>query len=161
MMASAVRFYFRTKGPERASAGMRLLAMAVAAIALAVLLVAVRLAPSPTGMETHMALGLSECGFLKRTGLPCPSCGMTTSFSYFVRGNLAASAYVQPMGMLLAVISGMMVWGGLYIAISGRPAYRVLGALPGAAIVVSLLAFGLAAWAWKIFIHVHGIDGWQ
>src|ERR1017187_9355755 len=32
-------------------------------------------------METHKQLGLPECTFKQVTHLPCPSCGMTTSFS--------------------------------------------------------------------------------
>jgi hypothetical protein len=86
---------------------------------------------------------------------------MTTSFAWFVRGNIAASTYVQPMGMILAIVSGMMVWGGGYVAISGRPAYRMLGVLPGGKVLIGVLVLGLAAWAWKIFIFVHGIDGWH
>jgi hypothetical protein len=160
-MTTVPRFYFRNKVPPRVAIGTRLVALAVAGIALSVLITAVRLTPSPTGMETHLALGLSECGFLKNTGLPCPSCGMTTSFAYFVRGNIAASTYVQPMGMILAIVSGMLVWGGGYIAISGRPAYRMLGVLPGGKVLIGVLVLGLAAWAWKIFIFVHGIDGWH
>lgn len=138
----------------------RLLAAVIAAGALAVLVTAARLAPSPSGMGTHTALGLQECEFLSRTGLPCPSCGMTTSFSYFAHGNWLASGYVQPMGFALALIAGMTVWAGGYIAISGRPAHRILRAVPGLAVVLSLLGLAIVAWAWKIFIHVRGIDGW-
>src|SRR5438132_6029980 len=37
-------------------------------------------------LETHMQLGLPPCNFRILTGLPCPSCGMTTSFALLVRG---------------------------------------------------------------------------
>src|SRR5580692_10658404 len=30
-------------------------------------------------METHRQLGLPECSFKEKTGMPCPSCGMTSS----------------------------------------------------------------------------------
>jgi hypothetical protein len=137
------------------------LAGGVAVACLALLLVAARLTPSPEGIGTHRHLGLQECGFLQRTGLPCPSCGMTTSFAWFVRGNVLASLYVQPMGMVLAAICGMCVWAGAYIAWTGRPIHRMLAMLPPKYHVIPLLALAVAAWGWKIFIHLHGIDGWR
>ena len=46
-------------------------------------------------METHMQLGLPECTFKHVTGLPCPSCGMTTSFALTMRGDLLDAAAGQ------------------------------------------------------------------
>src|SRR5882724_4097356 len=95
----------------------RLLALTLSAGCLALLITAAVLKPSPDGFGTHQEMGLNRCEFLARTGLPCPSCGMTTSFAWFVRGNIAASLYVQPMGTILAALCGMTVWAGAYIAI--------------------------------------------
>jgi hypothetical protein len=128
---------------------------------LAVLIVAAGLTPSSDGTATHTQLGLEPCGFLVRTGLPCPACGMTTSFAWFVRGNLPASLYVQPMGMVLAAICGLCVWGAGYVAITGRPIYRVFLIFPETAYLYPLLAFGVLGWAWKIFIHLRHVDGWK
>jgi hypothetical protein len=89
------------------------------------------------------------------------SCGMTTSFSWFVRGNLLASLYVQPMGMALAMITACCVWGGSYVAATGRPVYRLLRLLPGRYYLFPLLALGVLAWGWKILIHLNGLDGWR
>ena len=86
---------------------------------------------------------------------------MTTSFAWFVRGNFLASLYVQPMGTVLATICGMTVWAAAYIALTGRPAHRLLSALPARYHLVPLLSFAVLAWAWKIFIHLHRIDGWK
>src|SRR3954469_25060403 len=33
------------------------------------------------GMGTHTQLCLPECNFYRLTGVPCPACGMTTSFA--------------------------------------------------------------------------------
>src|SRR4051812_22115967 len=139
----------------------RLLAGGIAAACLALLVVAARLTPSSDGLGTHQQMHLQECGFLERTGLPCPSCGMTTSFAWFVRGNVLASLYVQPMGTILAAISGMCVWAGAYIAITGRPVHRMVAMLPPKYHAIPLLAIAVAAWGWKIFIHLQGIDGWR
>ena len=85
---------------------------------------------------------------------------MTTSFSWFVRGNLAASIYVQPMGALLAFLTCCGVSVGFYIALTGRPVYQLLSLINARYIFVPLLTIGLLAWAWKIFIHLSGHDGW-
>ncbi|CAN5567563.1 hypothetical protein BH10PLA1_BH10PLA1_09750 [soil metagenome] len=86
---------------------------------------------------------------------------MTTSFAWFVRGNFLASFYVQPMGFVLAVAAAMTIWGALYIAVSGRPVYVLLDFIPLRYTLLPALLFGVAAWGWKIFIHLHGIDGWK
>jgi hypothetical protein len=124
------------------------------------MVIAAALPPSHQGLATHRLLGLRECSFLVTTGIPCPSCGMTTSFAWFARGNLAASIYVQPMGALLALLCCCGAWGGLYIAITGRPVHRLLRLVPGRYTLWPLLGLGLAAWAWKIYLHLSGHDGW-
>ncbi len=103
-----------------------------------------------------MQLGLPRCEFFARTGIPCPSCGMTTAFAWFVRGHLLESFYVQPMGFVLAMAACSAVWGGFYIALTGRPIYRVLWIIPSRYYVMPLLAWAIIAWGWKIFSHLHG-----
>lgn len=138
----------------------RLLGGAFALGCLTVLIIARMLQPDPRGLSTHTALGLDPCYFLAHTGIPCPTCGMTTSFSWFARGNLIASFYIQPMGCVLAVLCAAGFWIGLYIAVTGRPSHRLLRRFNGLQVVIVLLVFAALAWGWKIFIHVHGIDGW-
>jgi hypothetical protein len=52
---------------------------------------------------THTQLGLPPCQFLMLTGLPCPSCGMTTSFALLVRGDAVSALRANSVGVLLAV----------------------------------------------------------
>jgi hypothetical protein len=33
--------------------------------------------------------------------------------------------------------------------------------VPARYIVFPILAFGLLSWCWKIFIYLHGMDGWK
>lgn len=138
-----------------------MIALGISLGCLAVLITATRLTPSPTGMGTHLSLGLHRCAFLDRTGLPCPSCGMTTSFAWFVRGNVLASLYVQPMGALLAFAAAITVWAGAYVAIAGRPIYRLLRFLPGRYGFLCVMAFAILAWGWKILLTLNGWDGWR
>jgi hypothetical protein len=152
--------YTRIGPPDRVSATGRVLAGLIGAACLAVLLLAVWLQPSPAGVATHTEMGFDECQFLKRTGLPCPSCGMTTSFSWYVRGNWLASFYVQPMGFLLAVLATAAVWAAAYIAITGKPAHRLVRLIPSRYYLLPLLLFAALSWGWKMFIHLRGIDGW-
>jgi hypothetical protein len=145
----------RLRFTQRAAAGLLALA------ALAPLCVASRLIPSRTGIGTHTQIpGLQACWFEARTGIPCFSCGMTTSFAYFSRGNIAASFYIQPMGCVLALLSIAAFWSALYVACSVRAAHRLLDYLPVKSIGFFLFWFGLAAWAWKIYIHITHRDGW-
>jgi hypothetical protein len=148
--------------PQRLDPLARAGALAIAGGCLVVLLIATRLTPSPTGLGTHaQEMGLPACNFLATTGLPCPSCGMTTSFAWFVRGNLAASLYVQPAGTLLATAAGVAVWACLFIAVTGKPVYRLLVARVSPIYYVLVpLALGIVGWAWKILLHVRGADGW-
>jgi hypothetical protein len=159
---SAPQIYLRANSSEqRVPIGGRLLAAGVAAACIGLLGVAMVLIPSPNGVGTHQGLGLAQCQFLARTGLPCPGCGMTTSFAWFVRGNIEASLYVQPMGTVLALLVAATFWGALYVAISSKPVYRLAQRIPPRYYLWYLPSLAIMAWAWKIWIRVHRIDGWH
>lgn len=106
--------------------------------------------PSPTGMGTHLQLGMATCGFLDRTGLPCGTCGMTTSFAHFARGQVVASFLAQPLGCFLALTAAAAVWVAGHAAVTARPAYRVLRRLPAGWVAGGVLTTFVAAWAWKM-----------
>ena len=48
------------------------------------------------------------CGFRDATGLPCPSCGMTRSWVWLVRGHVVEAFFYNPAGALLLVGLGVM-----------------------------------------------------
>lgn len=58
--------------------------------------------PDVRGFGTHQQFGLPPCSFRSALGIPCPSCGMTTSFSSFVRGQFQSSIDANLAGFLLA-----------------------------------------------------------
>src|SRR5262245_26391128 len=91
--------------PTRVNARVRLAFAAVALVCGAVLVIARRLPPDPRGLGTHEALGLPQCGFVLVSGLPCPTCGMTSSFSLIMHGRPLAALVAQPAGALLCLAS--------------------------------------------------------
>jgi hypothetical protein len=121
--------------------------------ALAVLAIAGWLSPAQAGVGTHQQLGLPQCGWIVAADLPCPTCGMTTAFSYTVRGKFVSAIKSQPFGMLLAICVAITGILGLSIAITGRPHthfwYRWL-TTKTLFIFVGLAAF---AWVYKILAH--------
>jgi len=72
-------------------------------------------------METHTQLGLPPCTFKTLTGLPCPSCGMTTSFALLVRGDLWHSIEANWVGTILAVLWMLIIPWSVVSAVWGRP----------------------------------------
>jgi Protein of unknown function (DUF2752) len=71
-------------------------------------------------METHRQLGLPECTFKEVTGRPCPSCGMTTSFALFIRGDIVNSMRANWVGTILATCCFVMVPWALASAFRAR-----------------------------------------
>src|SRR5205085_3294856 len=89
----------------------------LAAVSAIVLGIARSLTPDPSGLGTHLQLGLPRCGFLALTGLPCPACGLTTAFAHMARGEIAAAASVNAFGVLLFALTciaiPLAVWAGV------------------------------------------------
>jgi len=153
--------YTRDRLPPPMSVMVRLLAAGLAVGCLAMLVIGAKLVPNgEKGVSTHTQVGLPPCEFERKMGIPCPSCGFTTSVSYFAHGNVLASIYVQPMGFLIAVFAAATVWVGGYIAVTGRPVHRLMLQVPGKIWLIGLLSLAVVAWAWKIAIHLTGHDHW-
>jgi hypothetical protein len=153
--------YTRDRLPPPMSLWTRLLAAGLAGVCLAMLVVGMNLRPNgEKGVSTHTELGLPPCQFEQKTGLPCPSCGFTTSVSFFAHGNVLASIYIQPMGFVIALFAAASVWVGGYIALTGKPVHRLMLQVPGRMWLIGLLSLAIVAWGWKIAIHLTGHDHW-
>ena len=71
-------------------------------VGLTLLLLAVWLQPNPSGFGTHQQLGLPPCTFQFWFDIPCPSCGGTTAFAHFVRGQWGSALRANAASGLLA-----------------------------------------------------------
>ena len=134
----------------RATRGERAVCALLAAAFLGILATAAWLRPDARGVGTHEALGLSPCGWIAGFGIPCPTCGMTTSFSLAVRGSLWASFRVQPMGCVLAVVTAASAVTCLFVAATGSRIGHVLGARLTPRVLVAGAALALLAWGYKV-----------
>lgn len=101
--------------------------LGIIALLIAIFAVAIWLNPydaadgvTPLKMETHTRLGLPPCTFKTVTNIPCPSCGMTTSFALLVRGDLWASLQANAVGTLLAVVCLAAIPWGFISVIRGQ-----------------------------------------
>ena len=98
----------------------RLIWGVVGLVCFGLLAVACFVEPEGAGVGTHEQLDLPACGFLERTGYPCVTCGMTTAFSYIVRGRVIRAFVVQPAGALGAMLCAVFAGAAIYVIVSGR-----------------------------------------
>ena len=139
--------------PQRASRGVRLSSGFSALAAATVLVIAWILTPSDAGLGTHQQMGLPPCNWIVAANMPCPTCGMTTAFSFAAHGNLLASFRTQPLGALLAVATAMVVLIGGWTAVSGSMLAPFFSGIFGKRFLWVFVALLLVAWAYKIGDH--------
>jgi hypothetical protein len=97
-------------------------------------------------METHTQLGLPPCTFKQLTGLPCPSCGMTTSFALLVRGDVWHSLQANSVGTVLAVFCLALIPWSLACAIRGRPWFVISLERALTHLVIAFLILMMVRW---------------
>ncbi|NLX14630.1 MAG: DUF2752 domain-containing protein [Phycisphaerales bacterium] len=130
----------------------RVYAAGLAAIAMSLMVVAARLQPDKYFMGTHQQLRMPPCGFVTLTGLPCPTCGMTTAFAHAVRGHVLQAIRAQLAGFILALgVMLMAVFSLISIVTGRRPSLNWYRVRPESLLWWSL-ALLVAAWALKIVI---------
>jgi hypothetical protein len=132
----------------------RAIAAVVAIGAACVLGLAAWLTPSPTGLGTHsIEMNLPACGWITLMDLPCPTCGMTTSFAHAANGNLLRSFLTQPMGCLLAIATAVALLAGLYIATTGSRLGILFTRLWGRRTGWWIAGVAVFAWGFKVLSY--------
>ena len=135
---------------ERLGPWSRIFLGSFAGALVAVLITARRLEPDPRGYGTHTQLGLAPCAFRAATGRPCPSCGMTTSFAWSARGDLARSWRANPAGSLLAPTCLLIVPWLLAASARGRPAPFRSWEVPLVGLAVAVVALSVLSWTLRM-----------
>jgi hypothetical protein len=107
-------------------------------------------------METHRQMGLPECTFKERTGIPCPSCGMTTSFALLVRGDVLNSLRANAVGTMLATVGLAFIPWGLACVVRKRLLF--IESLERALMIVIFGFVGLMLLRWVLVI---GLMWWH
>jgi hypothetical protein len=103
-------------------------------------------------METHRQLGLPPCQFYFVTGLPCPSCGMTTSFALLMHGDLKNSVRANAVGTLLACFCLLLIPWCLASAIRRRLFF--IQSLERAVTWFAVVFLGLMLFRWVIVLAI-------
>jgi hypothetical protein len=101
-------------------------------------------------LATHTGLGLPPCTFYYLTGLPCPSCGMTTSFALLVRGDVLHSLRANAVGTLLALFCLMLIPWCLASVVRKRTLF--IHSMERALTVVVLVFLSLMLLRWAIVL---------
>jgi hypothetical protein len=133
------------------------LAWAGVAIACAgVLGLAAWLTPDPSGLGTHQQLPFydSPCSFVLVSGLPCPTCGMTTAFAYMMHGHPLLALKAQPAGAVFCLVTmGVFVFA-LNVVVRGRVIPVDWDRIGAVRLMLGLGFLILGGWGFKI---AHGL----
>ena len=100
--------------------------------------------------KINLSRWLNPCGFRQRYGLPCPTCGMTSSALAFVQGKIFESFYVQPAGALfccLLVIAAFFAFLTAVFGIYFRFLERFFAEIKVRHIILAVIVIIAAGWA--------------
>lgn len=112
-------------------------------------LLGVLMIPSEQGHGTHTQLGLPPCGSVVFFSRPCPACGLTTSITRLLEGDLIGSFEAHAFGLVLYATWTLTALASLVAFVRGVK-LRDTGSLIGRLAIVGTAAFaiyGLARFA--------------
>jgi hypothetical protein len=115
--------------------------------------IAAFLRPDQRGYGTHEQLRfVPPCGFKKLTGLPCPSCGMTTAFAYMAHGQFFKAAITHPYAAMLFVLLAITGIASLAGLIFNWPLPTFLGRHEMKKLWLALVLVFLAYWVLNVVL---------
>lgn len=141
--------------PRTFTRGDQIQYVAVIAVAIATLGLARYLQPSARGFGTHEQLGLPACTFLTWTGIPCPSCGLTTSFAYAAHGHWWDAFLAQPFGLLAFCLTALSIPLAVYLLYRRIAWEQFLHRRATNRIIYALLVVYLVSWCYKIYVMTY------
>jgi len=107
-----------------------------------------------------IALWPQPCGFKQEHGLPCPTCGMTTSALAFAQGRIFESFYIQPAAALLCSIMVVSAFLAFLVAVFGiyfRFVKRFFVEIKIRHIILALIVILAAGWAVTLARALKGV----
>jgi hypothetical protein len=116
----------------------------------AVLVIARVLEPDPSGFGTHTQLGLPACFFFQLTSLPCPACGLTTSFAHMARFEITSALRANVLGLPLFAITVSAVPCSAYACARALPIGPTLELLRVSRLAAIIGVSALIAWIARI-----------
>jgi hypothetical protein len=122
----------------------------LAAAALCVLGASRGLVPDARGLGTHTQLGLPPCGFLTLTGLPCPACGLTTSFAHLARGQVNAALHANALGLVLfaCVLASLPL--AMWASARNRAFFETLARMHIVRLCIAFACLALVQWIARV-----------
>jgi len=78
------------------------------------------LTPSVAGFGTHQQLGFPPCTTRALWNIPCPACGMTTSFAHFTRLQWPSALRANATAVAVALLCLLAIPWFLWSAWQGR-----------------------------------------
>jgi hypothetical protein len=124
--------------------------LAPAGLSATLLLIARLLRPSADGVGTHRQLGLPPCAFLHFTGVPCPSCGLTTSVAHAARLHFYESIATQPFGLVIFISAALCIPLSIVLWRRRVPWSRLKRSLGGNLVIYLTIALFILSWLYKI-----------
>ena len=109
--------------------------------------------PDARGFGTHQQLGLPPCMFEAYAHVPCPGCGLTTSFAHMAHGHLLQAFGAHLMGPFLFLLTLGVAVASPWAVRRALPLSAVLAHRATTAALSTTLAAGLVTLAIRMGRH--------
>ncbi|MDP3277701.1 MAG: DUF2752 domain-containing protein [Deltaproteobacteria bacterium] len=121
--------------------------------AAAVIATSAWLRPDARGFGTHQQLGLPPCEFSRQTGVPCPGCGLTTSFASMAHAHFVQAFSSHLMGPALFLLCLWLALFSPYAIVRKRPLAIIIEHRSSPWILTATALLGLLTFFLRLF-HV-------
>lgn len=138
---------------EKLPTWQRIMLLGIGLGGIALFGIAWSLKPDPRGFGTHQQLGLPPCSFYFMFEIPCPSCGGTTSFSHFVRGEWVPSINANPAVFAVAMVTAAAIPWSLFCSWRGELYLIQQPSIFFTWILFAISLFATLVWVCRILVN--------